>query len=88
MIDTAINDLEQVLQGTKSQGMKEISQFFSAVRKHPIYAEWSENIQKIVNGGKYYLAFEFEVADGMTNMIELGMVPDGSLLEILLKIII
>ncbi len=85
IVDSAMSELEKVLNSTTSRGMQEITQFFSAVRKHPVYAEWHENIHKIVNGGKYFLAFQFDVGDGMTNMIELGMVSDGSPIDILLQ---
>ncbi len=85
ILDNALRELQDVLSEMNSQGMKDINNFFTQVTEHPLYKVWHENVYKITEGGRFTLGFDFEVGDGMTNVVSLGFVPPGSNLDGLLS---
>ncbi len=84
-VDKAINDFKAVLAKTKSQGMREVRDFLDQVQAHPIYQGWTQYAGQVYDGGRYFLAFDYEPADGARVAIQLGKVVPGSTLDGLLN---
>ncbi len=84
-LDNAITELQQALESTQSKGMQEVKQFLDQVKAHPTYQGWTQYAGKVHDGGRYFVAFDYEPADGIKLGIQLGIVPKGSALDDLLN---
>ena len=85
ILDAAIDEFDSALENTKSQGMRDVRDFLNAIRGHPIYQGWTKYAGMVHEGGRYFVAFEYEPVDGAKVVIQIGPVMPQSKIDQLLS---
>ncbi len=80
-LDGAITKLEKVLETVTSEGMKEVREFLERARQHPVYRALKQNLELLVSGSRYNVSFQLDMEQGLSHVVQLGLVPKGSALE-------
>lgn len=81
-VETFLSELETA---ATSDGLKSIHAFLKSVQQHSSWRHWKDVLENMSRGGKYCVAFEFDMNEGVSHKAELGLVPPGSELDRLLK---